>query len=115
MDKIMDEWIDYMKEEKKLTKNSLEAYVRDILQLNQYLLEDDKLDYRDTSKTTIITYLASLQRKGRASSTISRHLASIRCFFQYLLNNKYIDEDPTLNLKSPRPEKRAPLSLLKVR
>lgn len=111
MDKIMDEWIDYMKEEKKLTKNSLEAYVRDILQLNQYLLEDDKLDYRDTSKTTIITYLASLQRKGRASSTISRHLASIRCFFQYLLNNKYIDEDPTLNLKSPRPEKRAPAIL----
>ena len=111
MDKIMDGWIDYMKEEKKLTENSLEAYIRDIMLFNNYLGEGEKLDYRHTSKTTIITYLSSLQKKGRASSTISRHLASIRCFFQYLLNNKYIDEDPTLNLKSPRPEKKVPAIL----
>lgn len=108
MDKIMDDYINYMKNEKRLTDNTLDAYIRDILQFKNYFEKKTNKDYTEISKTTIITYLTNLERAGRASSTISRNLASIRCFFQYLLNNRLIDEDPTLNLKSPRCEKRLP-------
>ena len=48
----------------------------------------------------------SLQKEGKATSTISRSLASIRCFFNILLNNNMVKEDPTLNLKSPKSEKK---------
>lgn len=108
MDKIMDGYLDYIKNEKRLTDNTLDAYIRDILQFKDYVKNKDNNDYLKTSKTTIITYLTSLQRSGKATSTISRNLASIRCFFQYLLNNNLIDEDPTLNLKSPKSKKRTP-------
>ena len=108
MDKIMDGYIDYMKNEKKLTDNTLDAYIRDILQFKNYLDNKTNKNYTEISKTTIIKYLTNLQKAGRASSTISRNLASIRCFFQYLLNNRLIDEDPTLNLKSPKCEKKLP-------
>ncbi|WMM26481.1 site-specific tyrosine recombinase XerD [Tissierella sp. MB52-C2] len=107
-DSIMIDYLDYIKEEKKLRKNTLEAYSRDILQFKEYLLEHKIQKYEDTNKTIIITYLMSLQKEGKAASTISRSLASIRCFFQFLLNNNIIKEDPTLNLKSPKAEKKIP-------
>lgn len=108
MERIIDDYLDYMKNEKNLTENTLDAYIRDILQFNKYLNKNPGKAYEEINKTTVITYLTNLQRAGRASSTISRNLASIRCFFQYLLNNKLIDEDPTLNLKTPRTEKKMP-------
>ncbi|NLK44672.1 MAG: site-specific tyrosine recombinase XerD [Tissierellia bacterium] len=107
-EKIVGDYLDYMKNEKKLTENTLEAYIRDILQFKEYLQENKILSYKDTTKTTIITYLMNLQKKGKSTSTISRNLASIRCFFQYLQNRNFIDEDPTSNLKSPKSEKRIP-------
>lgn len=110
-EEIMIDYLDYMKNEKKLTSNTLEAYVRDILQFKEFLLENEVNEYVDTNKTTIITYLMSLQKSGRATSTISRNLASLRCFYQYLLNTNLINEDPTLNLKSLRSEKKIPAVL----
>lgn len=107
-EKIIIEYVDYIKDEKKLTKNTLDAYIRDITLFKEYL-SDNKIErFKDANKTIIITYLMDLQKKGRATSTISRNLASIRSFFQYLLNNNMVKEDPTLNLKAPKIEKKIP-------
>ena len=110
---IMNEYIDYMENEKELTSNTLEAYKRDIIQFENYLVKNNINNLTDVNKTVIITYLMNLQKEGRATSTISRNLASIRCFYQYLLNNNLIDEDPTLNLHSPKPERKLPNILTK--
>lgn len=110
---IMVDYLDYIKNEKKLTVNTLEAYIRDLQQFKEYLSDRGIDDYKQTNKTIIITYLMNLQKNGKATSTISRNLASIRCFFQYLLNKNIISEDPTLNLKSPKSEKKIPSILTK--
>ncbi|NMB26659.1 MAG: site-specific tyrosine recombinase XerD [Tissierellia bacterium] len=110
---IMNEYIDYMENEKELTFNTLEAYKRDIIQFKNYLVKNKIDDLIAVNKTVVITYLMSLQKEGKATSTISRNLASIRCFYQYLLNNNLIDEDPTLNLRSPKPERKLPNILTK--
>ena len=107
-ERMMSEYVEYIRDEKKLTQNTLEAYIRDIKLFQEYLLENKIDGFKNTNKTIIITYLMDLQKTGRATSTISRNLASIRCFFQYLLNNNIIKEDPTLNLKSPKAEKKIP-------
>lgn len=112
-EKIMIDYLDYMKFEKKLRSNTLEAYVRDINQFREYLLENEIKEYKKTNKTIVITYLMSLEKNGSASSTISRKLAALRCFYQYLLNNNLIKEDPTSNLKSLKTEKKVP-SILTV-
>ncbi len=112
-DRIMKEYIDYISNEKGLTSNTLEAYIRDIRQFEDYLYENNIQTIMDGNKTIIITYLMYLQKSGKATSTISRNLASIRCFYQYLLNNNFIKEDPTLNLKSPKCEKKLPNVLTK--
>lgn len=107
-EKIVTRYIDYIRDEKGLTENTLEAYIRDINSFKEYMKDNDIEGFNDANKTIVITYLMNLQKKGRATSTISRNLASIRSFFQYLLNHDLVKEDPTLNLKLPKIEKRIP-------
>lgn len=106
--KIIKEYLDYIKNEKKLSQNTIDAYISDINQLYSYACSNNITNIFDINKTIVITYLLFLQRSGKSSSTISRNLASIRCLFQYLLNENIIKEDPTLNLKSPKKEKKYP-------
>src|SRR5690554_4298304 len=96
-EKIVGDYLEYIKNEKKLTENTLEAYIRDIMQFKEYIQENKITSFKETTKTTVITYLMSLQKKGKSTSTISRNLASIKCFFQFLLSKRIIDEDPTMN------------------
>lgn len=110
---ILDKYVEYIKTEKGLTLNTLEAYKRDLLQFKEYLSESNIDNAKDVDKTTVITYLMYLQKVGKAPSTIARNLASVRCFYQYLLNNNVIKEDPTYNLRSPKSERKLPDILTK--
>lgn len=116
MNEILNEFISYLKTERELSSNTLESYGRDLKQFANYLKEKGKFSYQEANKTTIITYLFYLQKKGRAASTISRNLASIRSLYQYMLNKNMIKSDPTLNLEAPKSEKKLPcvLSLSEV-
>lgn len=107
-DLILDKYINYISEEKRLSVNTVDAYIRDVKKFNDYLEEYSKDNILETNKTVIITYLSYLQKNGKAISTISRNLASLRCLYQYLLNNNLILEDPTFNLKSPKSERKLP-------
>ncbi|RKD27860.1 integrase/recombinase XerD [Caminicella sporogenes DSM 14501] len=116
MKEILSEFITYLEIEKGLSDNTLESYKRDLKQFADYLKEKGKATYQEANKTTIITYLLYLQKRGRAASTISRNLASIRSLYQYMLNKNIIKNDPTFNLESPKAEKKLPcvLSLSEV-
>lgn len=105
-------FLDYLETERELSANTLESYRRDIRQFEAYLKEHN-LSLDKVTKTIIITYLISLQKLGKATSTISRNLASIRCFYQFMHNSRYIDNDPSLNLESPKVEKKLPSVLTK--
>jgi len=105
---ILEKYFNYIKEEKKLSVNTVEAYIRDVNQFSDYLKANSKYNILTINKTVIITYLSHLQKQGKAVSTISRNLASLRCLYQYLLNNNLISEDPTFNLKSPKSERKLP-------
>lgn len=103
----IDSFYIYLETEKDLSKNTLESYKRDIRQFLNYLDEHNMLIDK-VNKTIIITYLIFLQKHGKATSTISRTLASIRCFYQFMYNHRYIEEDPSSNLESPKVEKKLP-------
>jgi len=108
MYELITDFSDFLTTEKKLSPITLESYKRDIKQYTTYLEENNISDLINTNKTTIITYLIYLQNKGKATSTISRNIASIRCFYQFLLINNLVHQDPTINLESPKAEKKAP-------
>ncbi|MEG6565860.1 site-specific tyrosine recombinase [Thermoanaerobacterium saccharolyticum] len=110
MGSIVQAFIDFLKNDKKLSDNTIESYKRDITQFMGYLKENN-IEYYDVNKITIISYLNFLKHKNMTQSTISRHLSSIKSFYQYLFMNKFIDKEPAYTLDAPKIEKKVPLTL----
>lgn len=108
MDKLIERFIHYLAVERGLSQNTLESYQRDLIGYTNFLIKGGLRDVNQTRRTSVIAYLAELQNNGRATSTISRNLASIRAFYGFLLRDGLIDGDPTANLESPKIEKRLP-------
>lgn len=108
MEALVQKFVNFLERDKRLSLNTLQSYRRDIEQYFTYLQEINLQSIANTNKTTVIAYLLYLQKKGRATSTISRNLASIRSFYQYIAKNKMIDHDPTAELESPKVEKKLP-------
>lgn len=108
MDRTLQDFIHYLSVEKGLAKNTLESYNRDLCGFIAYLKQSGVQNVEDTSRTAIIGYLASLQKNGKATATLSRNLASIRSFYSYLFQEKFIVENPAADLESPKLEKKLP-------
>ena len=107
MEKQIKLFLEFLQFEKKLTENTLQSYKRDILQFSEYV-QKNKLNYIKFKQEDVKAYLKELKEIGKKSSTISRNLASIRSFYQFLIRNKKLKQDPTDNIQSPKVEKRVP-------
>ncbi len=107
MDKQIKLFLEFLQKDKKLSDNTLQSYRRDILQYKKYL-ESNEMNYSKIEEEDIKKYLKELKKIGKKTSTISRNLATIRSFYQFLIRSKKISEDPTSNVQSPKIEKRVP-------
>lgn len=108
MDTLIDQFIHFLAVEKGLSQNTLESYQRDMVGFTAYLQEQGVTQIQDSTRAQIIGYLMTLQKKGRATATLSRNMASIRAFYQFLVRDKLIDKDPSIHLETPKIEKRLP-------
>ena len=110
MEKQIKQFLDFLQNEKRVSNNTLQSYSRDIHQYESYVSQN-KINYAKADAQKITDYLKHLQDRGKKTSTISRSLASIRSFYQYLVRVKKIKHDPTENIQSPKVEKRVPCVL----
>ena len=107
MEKQIKLFLEFLQNDKRLSDNTLQSYRRDITQYDNYLTHN-KINYTKVTKDDIKEYLQVLQNMNKKTSTISRNLASIRSFYQFLLKNKKMKVDPTEGIQSPKIEKKAP-------
>ena len=70
--------------------------------------DNAKINYLKATEETILEYMEYLREENKKESTISRSLASIRSFYQYLIRIKKIKKDPTMTIESPKINKRIP-------
>ncbi len=108
MDVLIDHFIHFLSVEKGLAANTLESYQRDLFSYTGYLKEQGVIDIGQSNRGHIIAYLLQLQKKGRATATLSRNMASIRAFYQFLVRDKHLTHDPSVHLETPKIEKRLP-------
>ncbi len=108
MNTYIGEYTEFMKNTCHKSANTVESYKRDITQYLTYLSESGIKNIKNTTQTNVLSYIMVLKKLGRASTTVSRVLASIRSYYLYLLRNGHIDTDPTLTLTSPHVEKKPP-------
>lgn len=102
----VDEFADYLKSEKKMAKNSFEAYSRDVKEFMGFEGARGYTNILETSSTEIIAYLNNLKIAGKSAATVNRKLASVRAFFNFLISEKFISENPTKGIRTPRIEKK---------
>ena len=107
MEKQVTNFLDYLQNDKKFSINTLQSYKRDILQYQKYI-EDNNLNYSKIKADDIKEYMKYLESINKKASTISRNLASLRLFYQYLLRNNNVKIDPTEGIHSPKVAKRVP-------
>jgi len=108
MEKVLNDFIYYLSVEKGLATNTLESYQRDLKKFLSFLQKNGILDISEVSRKHITDFLMVEREKGLAASTITRNLASIRSFFNFLQKERFIAENPTVELESPRSEKKLP-------
>jgi integrase/recombinase XerD len=101
-------FMQYLSVERGLALNTLESYERDLTQFIEFLKASQVNAIKDSNKTHIVAYMAELKKKGKAAATVSRSLVSIRGFYQFLVRERMLDKDPSMNMETPKLEKRLP-------
>ena len=107
MEKQIKAFLEFLENEKKLSDNTLQSYRRDIEQFEEYV-ETNRINFLKFTQEDTKAYLKYLQEVGKKTSTISRNLASLRSFYQFLIRIKKVKNDPTEGIQSPKVEKRIP-------
>jgi integrase/recombinase XerD len=108
MENQLQSFVYFLSDERRVSKNTLESYKRDIKQYLEYLGEQGFSSLKDTKKLHIANYLFHLKQLGRAAATQSRTVVSIRAFYQFLLRERLVDQDPSTQVEIPKLEKRLP-------
>ena len=109
---IIKEFAGYLEDGRGASKSTVQSYCRDIKQYNNYL-NSNFTDFQRAGKTNLVSYIMTMQKNGRAPSSITRTMASLRAFYKFALAQRYVDSDPTYKLEAPKQEKKLP-SILTV-
>ncbi len=93
-----------------LSPHTITAYAKDVRQFASWVKfqTGGETDPADVDHTLLRSFLGTLRRRGYASGTVARKLASLRAFFRYLHNSGVIEQDPATLLHSPRKSHRLP-------
>ena len=99
----------YLKIEKSLSSNTVDAYIRDINKMDGFFnTEDSKKKINSINHEDFQNYLAHLNGLKINARSQSRVISSMRSFFKYLMIEKIIDNNPSELLENPKTGKKLP-------
>lgn len=100
-DNILRNYKVYLKLEKSLSDNTVNAYLADIQKLYQFLA-DEQIHPQDVTLENLETFSATLRDLGIQPRSQARILSGIRSFYHYLILDDYLEADPSELLESPQ-------------
>ena len=98
---ILRRYIQYLRLEKSFSPNTLDAYLRDLQKLINYM-GTEGIDFRTVNVDQLDQFGAQLLDQGVSNKTVARILAGVRSFYHFLFMEKEISEDPTELMSSPQ-------------
>ncbi len=107
MNKLIEEFLDYILKQKKYSNNTLKNYQIDIIEFKGYV-DNKNINYLDIDYDFIKSYLMYLYDKKLSRNSVARKLSSLRSFYKYLFNNNFIKSNPFKYVSTPKKEKRLP-------
>ena len=113
MQEQIRKFLDFLAVEQGYSENTIAAYRNDLSQFVRFLTEMDLpiTSWAEVKKDNIVNYILYLKEREYTSSTVARKVAAIKSFFHFLLAEGSIGDDPTVDLDSPKVQKRLPKAL----
>ena len=104
----LERFNDFLKNERKSSDNTIASYMRDMLQLSEYLEEHSMPNLLDAGEKELGIYLDYLRRSGKSPATVSRCIATLKCFYKHFFAIGEIVQNPAASLMSEKMEKKLP-------
>ena len=108
VDSAIDAYLSYVRVEKGLADNTIDAYGRDLLALAASLTTQGVAEARDVRVNHVLAHLVELSKNGSGIRTQARHLVAIRQLFRFLVKEKVIASDPVADIEMPRAGRKLP-------
>ncbi len=113
MQESVDSFLNYLKVEKGFSVNTLDAYKNDLYQLVEFVERDARYrsvmpSWESFGKHGLASYMVDLKGRGYAVTTLARKIAATKSFFNFLLAEGKIQENPAEKLLSPKVGKSLP-------
>ena len=108
-DPMVKSFLDYLKVEKGLAPLTVAAYQSDLIQFAEFLARRRQL--AQARREDVRGFLSQLFANGVKDRSVARKLSTLRHFYKYLLLDRMIEQDPTLEIDSPKQWKVLPKSL----
>jgi integrase/recombinase XerD len=101
MKKVLDGYGAYLLLERSLSDNTLKSYSADVQKLLTYF-SDKKINYKEAKLQDFQSFLVFLNDLGIASTSQARIISGVKSFYNYLLSEDIIADDPTQLLEMPK-------------
>ena len=101
---FINEYIDYIKNKRKLSDNTVMSYSTDLKKYMEYI-EKNNIDINDITESDILNYLVELEKNNISVSTVARMTSSIKSFHDYLFFAKVCTNNPAKDIKKPKVKK----------
>lgn len=98
---LVREYLNYLRVERGLAKNSLDSYGRDLAGLQEWAEQSD-LELIDLSRDNLRTWQTALAKKGLSPTSIGRMIAAVRGFYKFLMMDNHIPKSPAEDLIAPQ-------------
>lgn len=108
MEQYINDFINYMKEVKNSSKNTLQAYQNDLRKLQLFLDKQDINSVTKISETNLNSYVLTLEKEGLSPASVTRNIAAMKAFLLYLIKHQIIQGDPSERIKPPKLQKKSP-------
>lgn len=105
---LIQAYENYLTKVKHASANTIASYMRDIRQFSQWLKLTEEIDVIDASQLNITDYMRHQEAQGRSGATVSRCLASLKNFYQYLVSSGFLEKTPVSDIRVDRGEKKLP-------
>lgn len=108
MEKAIESFILYLHNVKRTSNNTEMSYRRDLKKVRHFMEEKGIHEVSEVTTEDLKAYVSYLEELNFKAATVSRNIASIKAFYQYMYKEKMVNEDISGVLKAPKIEKKIP-------
>ncbi len=105
---LYEKFNDFLVNVKKASSNTLSSYLRDIRQFGEYLDSHEDVGYAEADEDALGNYITWLRNSGKSVATVSRNIASLKCFYSYLVSQRLVNTNPTGKLVPDKTTQKLP-------